>query len=234
MKYDALSFVPDRPFRAEAGTTEFESDQYCLDLDRAITLHLKTAYLDGLLGDTPREKRQIRKWYFYTVHLNCLYLLLDCFVLRDLKIVYFNIEEITTQNADVVSGSGVGISPRSHHSLVPPLPEQQFVVPRNVLELTNHSFRTATSEFERIYVLSEATVGIVRIPPGYDRRVWDQVTWGLIPNWAKDRKIGYKLINARSEGLADKPSFRDAFKYQRCLIPADVFYEWTAAADGRK
>ncbi len=51
---------------------------------------------------------------------------------------------------------------------------------------------------------------------------------------AKDRKIGYKLINARSEGLVDKPSFRDAFKYQRCLIPADVFYEWMVASDGRK
>ncbi|QNG59107.1 SOS response-associated peptidase [Bacillus sp. PAMC26568] len=50
--------------------------------------------------------------------------------------------------------------------------------------------------------------------------------WGLIPAWAKDEKIGYKTINARSETLAEKPSFRNAFKKKRCLILADSFYEW--------
>ncbi len=50
--------------------------------------------------------------------------------------------------------------------------------------------------------------------------------WGLIPHWAKDIKIGAKLINARSETVADKPAFRSAFSYRRCLIPATGFYEW--------
>lgn len=50
--------------------------------------------------------------------------------------------------------------------------------------------------------------------------------WGLIPPWAKDEKMGFKLINARAETLLDKPSFRDAFKKRRCLIIADSFYEW--------
>jgi putative SOS response-associated peptidase YedK len=50
--------------------------------------------------------------------------------------------------------------------------------------------------------------------------------WGLIPSWAKDTAIGNKLINARSETVMEKPSFRAAFKYRRCLIPADGFYEW--------
>jgi putative SOS response-associated peptidase YedK len=50
--------------------------------------------------------------------------------------------------------------------------------------------------------------------------------WGLIPVWAKDPSIGSRLINARGETIAEKPSFRGSFKYKRCLILADGFYEW--------
>ena len=50
--------------------------------------------------------------------------------------------------------------------------------------------------------------------------------WGLIPFWAKDEKIGYKLINTRSETISEKPSFKSAFQQKRCLIPANGFYEW--------
>ncbi|MGE6260456.1 SOS response-associated peptidase [Heyndrickxia sporothermodurans] len=50
--------------------------------------------------------------------------------------------------------------------------------------------------------------------------------WGLIPPWAKDEKIGYKMINARAETISEKPSFRNAYKKKRCLILADSFYEW--------
>ena len=58
--------------------------------------------------------------------------------------------------------------------------------------------------------------------------------WGLIPGWAKDTHIGYKLINARAETASAKPSFRAAFRARRCLIPADGFYEWTGRGSTRQ
>ena len=50
--------------------------------------------------------------------------------------------------------------------------------------------------------------------------------WGFVPSWTRDSQIGQKLINARAETLIEKPSFRDSFKNQRCLVPADGFVEW--------
>ncbi len=57
--------------------------------------------------------------------------------------------------------------------------------------------------------------------------------WGLIPSWAKDQKIGNKMINARAETLLQKPSFRTPFKKQRCLVLADGFYEWKETLSGK-
>jgi putative SOS response-associated peptidase YedK len=58
--------------------------------------------------------------------------------------------------------------------------------------------------------------------------------WGLVPSWAKDLKIGSKLINARSESILDKPAFRKAAIKRRALIPADGYYEWQKNEDGKK
>lgn len=60
------------------------------------------------------------------------------------------------------------------------------------------------------------------------------VQWGLIPSWAKDPKMAYKMINARSETAHEKPSYRSPFKYRRCLIPTTGFYEWVKTEDGKQ
>ena len=60
------------------------------------------------------------------------------------------------------------------------------------------------------------------------------VRWGLVPRWAKDPNIGNRMINARSETLAEKPSFRTALKRHRCLLPTDGFYEWKQTPSGAK
>ena len=61
----------------------------------------------------------------------------------------------------------------------------------------------------------------------HDKENWlEKLHWGLVPFWAKDISIGNRMINARAETIETKPSFRNAFRKQRCLIPADGFYEW--------
>jgi putative SOS response-associated peptidase YedK len=67
--------------------------------------------------------------------------------------------------------------------------------------------------------------------PNDGRNAADFFVWGLIPSWSKDPAIGNRLINARGETVAEKPSFRGGFKYKRCLIPADGFYEWKSQPD---
>ena len=60
------------------------------------------------------------------------------------------------------------------------------------------------------------------------------VRWGLVPSWAKDLRIGSRLINARVESVHEKPAFRRAFAARRCLLPADGYYEWYGEVRGRK
>jgi putative SOS response-associated peptidase YedK len=65
------------------------------------------------------------------------------------------------------------------------------------------------------------------------QRALDGYRWGLVPSWAKDPSIGHKMINARAETVAEKPSYRTALLRRRCLIPADGFYEWRKDGEGR-
>jgi putative SOS response-associated peptidase YedK len=74
----------------------------------------------------------------------------------------------------------------------------------------------------------------VRYNPKTGQRALDPLRWGLVPNWAKDPKIGATLTNARAETIAEKPAFRDAFARRRCLVPVDGFYEWHRPEQGPK
>jgi putative SOS response-associated peptidase YedK len=58
--------------------------------------------------------------------------------------------------------------------------------------------------------------------------------WGLVPSWAKDPGIGYRMINARAETAAEKPSFRSAFRRRRCLVPTTGFYEWKKEGEAKQ
>ena len=84
-----------------------------------------------------------------------------------------------------------------------------------------------TVEFPPRYNIAPSQpVGIVRT--GHDgAREFALVRWGLIPSWVKDPRSFTMLINARSESILEKPSFRGSIRHRRCIVPADGFYEWT-------
>ena len=67
-----------------------------------------------------------------------------------------------------------------------------------------------------------------------EKRKLEMLRWGLVPAWADDPSIGNRMINARSETVAEKPSFRKAFKDRRCLVLSDGFYEWRRTPDGKQ
>src|SRR6185369_1250053 len=72
---------------------------------------------------------------------------------------------------------------------------------------------------------------VVRSEGEAGRNRLEQMKWGLIPSWAKDPEIGNQLINARSETIHEKPSFRHAVRYNRCIVPASGFYDWLHTGD---
>lgn len=84
----------------------------------------------------------------------------------------------------------------------------------------------------RYNVAPTQPVAIVRQVAG--KRKFALVRWGLIPAWVKDPREFALLINARVEGVLDKPSFRNAIRRRRCLVPADGFYEWQKTARGKR
>lgn len=86
----------------------------------------------------------------------------------------------------------------------------------------------------RFNIAPAQLIACVRANTESEKREYVELQWGLIPSWAKDSSIGNKMINARSETVAEKPSFRKAFKQQRCVVLADGYYEWKREGKGKQ
>ena len=86
----------------------------------------------------------------------------------------------------------------------------------------------------RFNIAPTQAVAVIWVRPARMIRELAILQWGLIPSWADDPTIGARLINARAETVGEKPAFRSAFKYRRCLIPADGFYEWKGKGKQRQ
>ena len=98
-------------------------------------------------------------------------------------------------------------------------------------ELAGHFNLKNTPKLEPRYNIAPSQdIAVVRLTSHTPERELDLLRWGLIPFWAKEKKIGYKMINARAETVSSKPAFRGAFRYRRCLIPASGFFEWSHKA----
>ncbi|MFT8245272.1 SOS response-associated peptidase [Roseomonas sp. BN140053] len=112
----------------------------------------------------------------------------------------------------------------------------RYILQREPHVLANHFETTnAIPNYAPNYNVAPTQDGlVVRRHPESGARSLDQLRWGLVPRWAKDASGGARLINARADGVADKPSFRDAFTRRRCLVPADGFFEWRQEEPGPK
>lgn len=77
-------------------------------------------------------------------------------------------------------------------------------------------------------------IPVIRLGPGDGARHLTLARWGLVPGWTKDPATAPRPINARAETAAEKPTFRDALRHRRCLIPADGFYEWARNGDRKQ
>lgn len=86
----------------------------------------------------------------------------------------------------------------------------------------------------RFNIAPTQPVGIVRLDPATQQRMWALTHWGLIPSWSKDPSMGARMINARAESVPEKPAFRAAFKRRRCLVPSSGFYEWKKVQEGKE
>lgn len=103
------------------------------------------------------------------------------------------------------------------------------------VRIIEDTFQISTSNFDYVprYNIAPGQ-NILILTESSGERIVSYMKWGLIPHWAKDPKVGYKMINARAETIDQKPAFRVPFHYRRCIIPADGFYEWKESRGGKQ
>lgn len=109
----------------------------------------------------------------------------------------------------------------------------RFAMKETPQRLAKHFNAGGEVEFKPSYNIAPSSRIVTVTADESNIRHLKTMRWGLIPSWAKDPSIGNKLANARGETVAEKPSFRSAFRTRRCLIPASGFYEWKTDA-GKK
>ena len=100
--------------------------------------------------------------------------------------------------------------------------------------LSEEAGKTISDLAPNYNVAPSQDVPIIRINKDSRKRELALAHWGLIPFWAKNVKVGYRMINARAETVAEKPAFRAAFKKRRCLIPLNGFYEWRKSGSAKQ
>lgn len=109
----------------------------------------------------------------------------------------------------------------------------RFSTPDQELVIKEFKISQFSEHFERVYNAAPSmALPVVRSKNGMRELIG--MRWGLIPSWAKDEKIGYKMINARGESVAQKPSFKRPFLKQRCIVPVSGFYEWKIVDAGKQ
>ena len=108
----------------------------------------------------------------------------------------------------------------------------RFILKADPAELADFFSLTASLDAPQRFNIAPTQL-VVAAAGDAEGRSWRSFRWGLIPAWAKDVKIGSRMINARSETVFDKPAFRSAIR-RRCLIPANGFYEWGQAGSGKQ
>lgn len=109
----------------------------------------------------------------------------------------------------------------------------RFTLTENIQFLQQQFLFEFDEDIEPRYNIAPSQM-VLAIGSNGKQRKGSMLKWGLVPFWAKDEKIGYKMINARSEGIDEKPSFKQSFMNRRCLILADGFYEWKNTETGKQ
>jgi putative SOS response-associated peptidase YedK len=114
-------------------------------------------------------------------------------------------------------------------------PRPPFVRRQRDQDRVRHSAQRPTPNFAASWnVAPTDPLPVVRYDAKDRQRSLEVMRWGLVPFWAKDIKVGFANINAKAEGIENKPAFREAFRQRRCLVPVDNLYEWKKVDGGKQ